>query len=305
MSKAGETRPHTAAWRSSLRALGCLPWRLPVRRHNQRPPSSSKPSKLGPEHVLAAAHPHEPFVVAGCCYVCRRRVAFQVDHQYSAAHSKEPNWRERVVCPGCGLNNRLRASVHLFEQLCEPRADARIYLTEQVTPLYAALRERFTSVTGSEYLGSGWSPGRVDDRGVRHESMTGLSFDDNQFDYLLSFDVFEHIPTPRQAFTECARVLAPGGALLFSVPFLAHADANLIRARLGEDGAVEHLLEPEYHGDPVNEAGCLCFQHFGWQVLEQLRAAGFQRAEAIEYHAPRFGYLGGRQHVFLAWHAGA
>jgi SAM-dependent methyltransferase len=45
-----------------------------------------------------------------------------------------------------------------------------------------------------------------------------LSFKDNFFDLIVSFDVFEHIPNDKLAVKECYRVLKPGGKLIFSVP---------------------------------------------------------------------------------------
>jgi hypothetical protein len=61
------------------------------------------------------------------------------------------------------------------------------------------------------------------------------------------------------------------------------------------------LLPPEYHGDPINSAGCLCFYHFGWDILSSLRAAGFGKAEALLYWSSDFGYLGNAdQIIFLA-----
>ena len=88
--------------------------------------------------------------------------------------------------------------------------------------------------------------------------------------------------------------------MLWSVPFDRNSEQNIIRARLREDGTVEHLLEPEYHGDPVNQEGCLCYYHFGWQMLEQVREVGFRDAYAVLFWSREFGYLGGEQLLFVA-----
>jgi SAM-dependent methyltransferase len=47
---------------------------------------------------------------------------------------------------------------------------------------------------------------------------TALDLPDNSFDLVLSGFTLHVLPTPQHAFTEVARVLAPGGALVFSVP---------------------------------------------------------------------------------------
>ena len=42
---------------------------------------------------------------------------------------------------------------------------------------------------------------------------------------------------------------------------------------------MRHLLEPEYHGDPVDPDGALVFQVPGWEILARARKAGFSGAE--------------------------
>src|SRR5215813_6903579 len=49
------------------------------------------------------------FGVPGWCSVCNMQVRFWVDYVYSyVTHNNRPvpNWRERLICPICGLNNR-------------------------------------------------------------------------------------------------------------------------------------------------------------------------------------------------------
>jgi hypothetical protein len=115
----------------------------------------------------------------------------------------------------------------------------------------------------------------------------------------MSFDCFEHFPDFEVAFKECARVLKKGGRMLWTVPFVVSNESNTIRAKI-EGGAIQHILPPEYHGDPVNTEGCLCFTHFGWEMLEQVSANGFSDAYAIPYGSREFGYLGAGQIVFVA-----
>jgi hypothetical protein len=81
---------------------------------------------------------------------------------------------------------------------------------------------------------------------------------------------------------------------------LRDAPKTLVRARVLAGGEIEHLLEPEYHGDPLSEDGCLCYQHFGWDMLDDLRAAGFASVWACVYWSPRCAYLGGEQIQFVA-----
>lgn len=239
----------------------------------------------------------ERFVVDAYCYPCRAPRRLLADYRYGSevAGVRVPNWRETLICEDCGLNNRLRASVELFERRCRPRPSDRIYITEQTTPMYRWLVERYGQVTGSEYLGERIPFGAVSEQGVRNESLTRLSFADAAFDRMISFDVLEHIPDVEKALRECYRCLRPGGDLLLSVPFVVSAPETLVRARLDANGAVEHLLPPEYHGDPLSADGCLCFYHFGWDLLDRLRASGFARAQVLLYWSRELGYLGGEQ----------
>ena len=56
--------------------------------------------------------------------------------------------------------------------------------------------------------------------------------------------------------------------------------------------------------NPVDpEQGALCFRDFGWQVLEQMRAAGFSDPRALVYWSRELGYLGGDQ-ILLVGPAG-
>ena len=68
--------------------------------------------------------------------------------------------------------------------------------------------------------------------------------------------------------------------LVLSVPFYDRARDGSRELAMIADGGVEHLQPPEFHGDPVS-GGVLCFHHFGWDLLEAMREAGFTRAEAV------------------------
>jgi ubiquinone/menaquinone biosynthesis C-methylase UbiE len=59
---------------------------------------------------------------------------------------------------------------------------------------------------------------------------TRLPFEDASFDGIVSSSVFEYLENPRLVFSECVRVLRPGGTLLMSVPNLASPARRLERA---------------------------------------------------------------------------
>jgi len=236
------------------------------------------------------------FTVSGISYPANRYVDFGVDYKYS--DGKNINWRERLICPVTGLSNRLRCSVQLMDMELSPYPEDIIYITEQVTPLYSFLSKKYKNIIGSEFLGPDNNPGTIVNS-IRHEDMTGLSFQSSSIDHYLSFECFEHIPEYQSAIPEIFRVLKPGGCFLGSFPFDRNVHDNIIKARM-ENGNIIYLTEPEYHGDPVSEKGILCFTIFGWQVLEEFRQAGFRDAYVILIWSDIFGYLGGEQVFFIA-----
>ena len=241
------------------------------------------------------------FTFNGYCYICRTYVDFFVDFEYAYKLDGvlTPNWRERLVCLACHLNNRMRAAVHIFNRVCQPKHRSSIYITEQTTALYKFFKHSFPNVCGSEYLGDSVDYGTCNSKGICNEDLTQLSFDNDEFDYILSFDVFEHIPNYKKALAECCRCLKPGGMLFFSVPFVKTAEKNIVRAYESATGEVIHVLPPEYHGDPLRSEGCLCFYHFGWEILDELNTMRFKDVKALLYWSPELGYLGGEQVMFV------
>ena len=244
----------------------------------------------------------QAFTVKGFCYVCDRRATFDVDYLYSAVVDGQsiPNWREWLQCRRCLFSNRLRATLHVLETVCRPQSSSAMYITEQVTPLYEMLARRYADVVGSEFLGNRLPAGECDPRGVRNESMTALTFDDASFDVVLSFEVLEHVPDYPAALAEVLRVLRPSGWFLFTAPFRLDSPETIVRASIDANGKVTHLLEPEYHGDPIANEGILCFQHFGWDLLDLMRSMGFVDVAALLYWSEELCYLGREQVMFAA-----
>lgn len=235
--------------------------------------------------------------------MCRKPSELLVDYRYSydVDGVRVPNWREQLSCRRCGLNNRRRATIHVLEQEFRRGSRSRLYITEQATTLFYYLDHVYPHVVGSEYLGDSVPFGTMNGDGLRNETLTALTFSDTSFDAVLSFEVLEHIPDYRRAVSEVLRVLRPGGWFLFTVPFNLNSAQTLIRARVNDDGVVSHLLEPEYHGDPLCTNGVLCFQHFGWDLVTDMRTLGFKDVVALLYWSEELGYLGREQAIFAAY----
>jgi SAM-dependent methyltransferase len=226
--------------------------------------------------------------VEGRCYVCDTVVGFATERDRDTGAI---NWRESLSCPSCGLINRWRSSVHMFELLFRPRTEDRIYITEALSPLYSVLAARFPGLTGSEFLPEAETGAEIDIHGVlvRNEDITRLTFGNRVFDYVLTFDVLEHVPDYHKALRECHRILKRGGQLMVSVPF-SFAEETLVRAEVDGQGRVRHLLEPNYHGDPLQEKGVLCYYDHGMEILTHIREAGFGECFAVCFESPEWAY---------------
>lgn len=240
------------------------------------------------------AHPTGSFDLRRFCLCCNETMPMLVDYHFGAAErdgSRMPNWRERLVCRGCGMNNRQRLVAKLLQQCAVRYQRPRVYLMEQVTPIFRWVSKLdAVDVMGSEYLGYEYRGGECV-KGLRHEDVMNLSYQDESFDIIVSNDVLEHIPDPARALRECCRVLKPGGTVLATFPFHPDMDSTRVRARPVGD-TIEHLLPPRYHGNPVSADGSLVFQDFGWDFLDVMTAAGFASASCEVYGSDEFGHLG-------------
>lgn len=67
-----------------------------------------------------------------------------------------------------------------------------------------------------------------------------------------TFDVFKHVRAYLKAIRGCYRALKSRGCLLWSVPMGRRRHENTIRATI-DDGSINHLREPKYHGNPVKQ----------------------------------------------------
>ena len=246
--------------------------------------------------------PTEQRNLLGYCSLCSAWTPMHVDHSVCSEFEGQriPWWTNTISCWRCGTTARLRAAFDLAINQLNCRAHHNIYLTEQKTPFFRAFRAKFPNTIGSEFVTNLVNRGSTTACGIRCEDLCQLTFADGTFDFVLSFEVLEHVPNYRKALQECFRVLRAGGKLVISVPF--HGEAETVeRCRLLPDGSIEHYLPPEYHGDPVRpDDGVLCFRYFGVSFLNDLLAAGFNDAWILSYWSAELGYLGENRAFFVA-----
>ena len=230
------------------------------------------------------------FTLPGICTACKRRSDFLVDWQYSSTSAdgvRNPKWREWLVCSSCKMNNRQRVVITATLPAIKRHATEKtpkVFFLEQVTPMFHWYSQHCTQAEciGSEWVGPDVPSGTIRN-GIRHEDCERLSFNDGELDFIISNEVLEHVNNPMKALQEKARVLRDGGELFMTVPFSIHADKNVVRARFTESGELEHLLPKVFHGNPMSSEGSLVFTDFGWELLDNIRTAGFSSV-SIKVH---------------------
>jgi hypothetical protein len=205
-----------------------------------------------------------------------------------------PNLRETIEADG--VSSRQRAEMLVLRRLIEagelpPLETIRLYVSEAVTPFAEYLQARVPHIRGSEYLPEPdhWLRGKVPNRDIRRIGLPPAALQ-----CVICNEVLEHVEELDKALTGLAEVLNLGGYLLATVPFAYGRYEHVIKARWRGEGVEPELLgEPEWHGDPVHpDRGSLVYQIPGWELLDQLRAAGFRDAALHAVSSTTYGVLG-------------
>jgi SAM-dependent methyltransferase len=85
---------------------------------------------------------------------------------------------------------------------------------------------------------------------IPQPNLEAQTFADGVFELVITQDVFERVMRPDRAIKEIARTLKPNGATLMTVPIVNRTRPSIRRARM-EKGEITHLLEAQYHGNPI------------------------------------------------------
>jgi SAM-dependent methyltransferase len=107
-----------------------------------------------------------------------------------------------------------------------------------------------------------------------NQDLQHLTFSDGVFDIVLTSDVMEHVRDCDSAHREIFRVLSPGGAYIFNVPFDMNAEQDIRLVDTSTDEDV-YLCKPQIHGDPLS-GGVLAYRVFGREIMAKLQEIGFE-----------------------------
>jgi len=209
-----------------------------------------------------ARHAVQRGMVWGWCPICARRTLF---------YHQGPWPRDQFRCARCLSIPRWRALVRVLETHFPGWRQLAIHESSPGGSGSAKLARECRGYMPTHYFPD-VSPGQSRNA-VRCENLEAQTFADEQFDLVITQDVFEHLLNPRLGFAEIARTLRPGGAHLFTVPWYWWKP-TLTRAKL-RDSQVVHLEPPEYHGNPISADGSLVVTEWGWDLCDFIyRSAG-------------------------------
>lgn len=231
------------------------------------------------------------FYYSGVCSVCNSVHTFIMDERFAEIvnNKKNLNWRERLVCPNCHCNSRERFLARKIFDFYQP--GSKILLYEQATNFFQKIRREIPSACGFEYMGNGYYEER-EINGIHCEDICKMNFADEEFDLLVSNDIFGLTVDYKEAFREAHRVLRPDGKLIFTIPFDGNSVTTIRRVKVTAEGIVN--LEPIwYYNNPVN-INCprqIC-EVFGWDILETLKDCGFKKSCGKVYYGLKEAYMG-------------
>ena len=203
------------------------------------------------------------------------------------------NFRESLIANG--LLSRNRAVLVVLEKIygsIDRLRQQDIYLVEALTGFATWLSERIGGerLFCSEYL----EDAETNFSEIPHQDLCALTFPNASFDLVLCNEVFEHVQDLGLAFEEIARVLKPGGRLVATCPMAFGQVDEIVKVRRNpHTGETHHLMDAEFHGDPVRpKAGSLVYRIPGWDVLTRLRDAGFTDTKMHHIASWKHGVLG-------------
>lgn len=134
--------------------------------------------------------------------------------------------------------------------------------------------------------------------GLRNENLEQQTFSDAAFDLVVHLDVMEHLFDPFTALKEIERTLKPGGTCLFTAPTYPARPTSEQVAFQAEDG-VRVVGEPEYHGNPQDNAGSLVTWRYGYDLpLLIARQTGFD-LEVRRWYSRSRAIMGPMTEVYI------
>ena len=227
---------------------------------------------------------------AGHCSVCEQDVEF---------HSPQTWYRDFLVCSGCGSVPRERAIAYV---LSNHFPDWRRLSIHESSPSDRGVSRKLGQQCADYIATQFFSEERLGSmvRGFRNENLEAQTFGEGRFHLVITLDVMEHVNQPELVLKEVARTLKAGGAYVFTVPTYKGRVGSERRALYKPDGTIEHLVpEPEYHGNPISDAGSLVTFHYGYDLPELIYSWSGMDVEVHRFHDHHHGIIGDFTEVYI------
>lgn len=217
---------------------------------------------------------------SGFCPICERPVYFV---EYG------PWLRDQYLCRGCRSIPRFRALMKVLNQHFPNWRNLSIHESSPTGAASAKISRECKYYVASQFFPD-VPRGKIKDN-QRSEDLEQLTFDNESIDLTITQDVFEHVLRPERAFAEIARTLKPSGAHVFTVPYF-RGKKTVVRARPNRRGGIEHVMKPDYHGNPIDTNGSLVITEWGDELCDFILRASGMTTTIFNIFDPRFGLEG-------------
>lgn len=220
------------------------------------------PSAL-PVRDIPSPEVEYPYLLRGFCPICESNQGFIINGPY---------FRNTAKCLSCDSLPRHRA---LFCELAKAFPDWQQKSVHECSPGWDSVSKRLASecscYVASHYNAELSRGAKVDTampcKVYQCEDIESQTFRDNSFDIVIMQDVFEHVFNPMKAFQEVERTLKINGSLIMTVPLVKAYKPTQRRAQVDSNGNTLHILEPEYHGNPIDPLGSLVTFDWGYDIV--------------------------------------
>jgi SAM-dependent methyltransferase len=235
------------------------------------------------------------FTVSATCPICGEVETFYAEDDYASC-------RDSLHAPGCRFGYAATRERALADALFSafPRSDVQNLTIHEVAPadrgISLWMQQNCTKLTLSGYF-----PGRPFGTQVgrlRNEDMEEQTFADELFDLVLHLDVMEHLFDPFAALNETYRTLVPKGICIFTTPTYEKSTSQQVAFRK-DNGSVEIVGEPEYHGNPQSEDGSLVTWRYGYDLARLIGDRTAFDVEVRRWHSPQKAIIGPMTEVYL------
>ena len=219
--------------------------------------------------------------IKGYCPICDSKTRFIV---------KGPWFRDQLICPKCKSIPRERALAFVLSSLVP---DWRNLVIHESSPADRGISAKLKREC-NHYLGSQFFP-EINETMVgdfHNVNLEKQGFMDEVFDVFISLDVMEHVFDPMKAILEIHRTLKPGGYAVMTFPIQKN-QTDPLQFRANKSGnKINHLKEPEYHGNPIDENGSLVTVDYGYDIHQELTLWSNFNVQVIRFSRPDIGVIG-------------